>query len=243
MSANRNRRLGKEIQDVQKDTHSGITLELLDPAEMTSLKGIFKGPPDTPYEGGTFIVDIRIPNEYPFQPPKMKFDTKIWHPNVSSVTGAICLDTLGTAWSPILTLKSALISLQSLLASPEPKDPQDAEVARMLITDPEAFAEMAKQWAVKYADAPDNKSGSGVSPADNVKRQEERRKRQEEAERLAQYKGYSPVLVDRFTDMGFDVPTIVAAFDSVGIDRNNGQDYNLPETQVGHVTAKLFDEV
>ena len=34
-----------------------------------------------------------------------------------------CLDTN-------LTLKSSLISLQSLLQSPEPSDPQDAEVAK-----------------------------------------------------------------------------------------------------------------
>ena len=47
-------------------------------------KGTIFGPKDTCYEGGTFSVDIEIPQEYPFKPPKMKFDTKIWHPNISS---------------------------------------------------------------------------------------------------------------------------------------------------------------
>lgn len=63
-------------------------------------------------------------NQYPFVPPKMRFITKVWHPNVSSANGAICLDILKDQWSPALTLKTALLSLQALLASPEPNDPQ-----------------------------------------------------------------------------------------------------------------------
>lgn len=78
---------------------------------------------DTCYEGGIFQVDIVIPQEYPFKPPKMKFDTKIWHPNISSQTGAICLDILKNEWTPALTIRTALISLQALLCAPEPDDP------------------------------------------------------------------------------------------------------------------------
>ena len=95
---------------------------------------------DTPYAGGTFIVDIEIPADYPFKPPKvrstsfnqvlqMKFETKLWHPNVSSQTGAICLDILKNEWTPALTIRTALISLQALLCAAEPDDPQDAVVA------------------------------------------------------------------------------------------------------------------
>jgi len=53
---------------------------------LTHLQGQFFGPPDTPYAGGKFFIDIRIPSDYPFKPPIMKFTTKIWHPNVSSQT-------------------------------------------------------------------------------------------------------------------------------------------------------------
>jgi ubiquitin-conjugating enzyme (huntingtin interacting protein 2) len=86
-------------------------------------KGQIRGPQDSPYEGGTFIIDIQIPNDYPYKPPKMQFETPIWHPNISSRTGAICLDILKDEWSPALTIRTALISLQALLCAPEPDDP------------------------------------------------------------------------------------------------------------------------
>jgi hypothetical protein len=86
-SSNRNRRIAKEIADIQNDQHSKIVVE---PAgngdDLTHLRGQFFGPPDTPYEGGSFTVDIKIPSEYPFRPPVMRFETKLWHPNVSSQT-------------------------------------------------------------------------------------------------------------------------------------------------------------
>lgn len=63
---------------------------------------------------------------YPFEPPKMRFETKIWHPNISSQTGAICLDILKDQWSPALTIKTALLSIQALLSAAEPTDPQVA---------------------------------------------------------------------------------------------------------------------
>lgn len=78
---------------------------------MRHWKGKIFGPSDTPYDGGIFYVNIEIPPDYPFKPPKMKFDTKVWHPNISSQTGAICLDILRNEWTPALTIRTALISL------------------------------------------------------------------------------------------------------------------------------------
>jgi len=103
------------------------------------------------YTGGIFKVDIVIPQEYPFKPPKMKFDTKIYHPNISSQTGAICLDILKNEWTPALTIRTALISLQALLCSPEPDDPQDAEVAKVYKTNKPLYDKTAKEWTQKYA--------------------------------------------------------------------------------------------
>ena len=96
--------------------------------------------------------------------------------------GAICLDTLSSAWSPVLTIKSALLSLQSLLSTPEPKDPQDAEVAGLLTRNPKEFERVAHEWAVKHAGAPKKESGEG-SGGDRTESKKEKKQRSKEEER------------------------------------------------------------
>jgi len=84
-------RLNKELKEVAKiDENAGVRAVQINNSER-HLLGTINGPEGTPYDGGVFEVDIVIPNQYPFEPPKMKFITKIWHPNISSQTGAICL--------------------------------------------------------------------------------------------------------------------------------------------------------
>jgi len=145
-------RLLKELSDIARtDDESGVHAIPVSVSNNRHLKGTINGSEGTPYEGGIFDVDITIPKSYPFEPPKMKFMTKIWHPNISSQTGAICLDILKDQWSPALTIKTALLSLQALLCSPEPDDPQDAEVARMYKTDRDNYERTAKFWTDTYA--------------------------------------------------------------------------------------------
>ena len=174
--------------------------------------------------------------------------------------GAICLDTLSSQWSPVLTIKSALISLQSLLSTPEPKDPQDAEVASMLIRNPAEFEHKARQWAVKSAGATPKEvaEGSGGATAESITRKRQEAKQNEEKVKMAacvrplyveattvnkpRYHGYNKDLVDRFVAMGFDVEAVVGAFEYVGIDKMGGEDYELEEAYMGDITARLFGE-
>ena len=143
-------RIKKEYQDIIKEKNSNVQVKLVS-NDYRHWKGRIKGPIDTCYQGGIFDVDIIIPDDYPFKPPKMKFDTKIWHPNISSVTGAICLDILKNEWTPALTIRTALISLQALMCEPVPNDPQDAVVAKQYMSDIKLFNETAKHWVEEYA--------------------------------------------------------------------------------------------
>ncbi|KAH9815876.1 ubiquitin-conjugating enzyme/RWD-like protein [Melampsora americana] len=193
--ANRSRRVMKEIQDCQKDINlSNINIEPIG-SDMSKLRGKFPGPPNSPYEGGIFEVSIDIPDRYPFEPLKMKFITKVYHPNISSQSGAICLDILKDAWSPVLTLKTTLVSLQSLLCSPEPNDPQDAEVAKVYLTDRSTFERTARYWTETYAKPTKSSNSSSSFNFNNL-----------DEITLA---GLNPAYVHQFESMGFQRHQII----------------------------------
>ncbi|RXG69447.1 Ubiquitin-conjugating enzyme E2 K [Armadillidium vulgare] len=145
-------RIKREFKEVIKSDEAQrctINIELV-ADNYKDLRGKIAGPPDTPYEGGTFHLEIKVPETYPFSPPKVKFLTRIWHPNISSATGAICLDILKDQ-AAAMTLRTVLLSLQALLAAAEPDDPQDAVVARQYKENHSLFFKTAQYWTYFHA--------------------------------------------------------------------------------------------
>ena len=93
-----------------------------DENNITSIKALIIGPEDTPYEDGFYFFSLEFPDTYPFNNPTAKFETinqKIrFNPNLYE-GGKVCLSILGTwsgpKWSSVQTLKSVLLSIQSLM--------------------------------------------------------------------------------------------------------------------------------
>jgi ubiquitin-conjugating enzyme E2 D len=113
-------------------------------------KATIIGPSETPYAGGLFKLDLTFPTDYPFKPPHVKFDTKIYHPNVNS-SGSICLNILKTKWSPALDVERLLLSISSLLSEPNPSDPLDIDIGQLYTSNYPVFVERALRWTQLYA--------------------------------------------------------------------------------------------
>lgn len=110
---------------------------------------LLRGPPDTPYAGGKFRLCVSIPNDYPFKPPSILFDTKIYHPNIYNKE--ICIDILDKNWSPAYTLTGLLNGISSLLDHPNPNDPLDTDVGNTYKNNPSDFKKKAIEYTKKYA--------------------------------------------------------------------------------------------
>nr|XP_040019977.1 ubiquitin-conjugating enzyme E2 N isoform X2 [Gasterosteus aculeatus aculeatus] len=111
---------------------------------------VIAGPQDSPFEGGTFKLELFLPEEYPMAAPKVRFMTKIYHPNVDKL-GRICLDILKDKWSPALQIRTVLLSIQALLSAPNPDDPLANDVAEKWKSSEVEAIETAKSWTRLYA--------------------------------------------------------------------------------------------
>ena len=142
-------RLLKELNDMNRLAPPGITAGPVDTKNMYVWKGMIVGPSDTPYSGGMFFLQITFPQRYPFQPPKIKFDTQIYHCNINSC-GDICLDILKDQWSPALTIDKVLLSILALLHTPNPDDPLVPEIAQLYQSNRGQHDINARNFTLKY---------------------------------------------------------------------------------------------
>ena len=143
------KRIQKELVDFNKDPPASISAGPVND-DLFHWQATIMGPPDSPYQGGVFFLNVHFPTDYPFKPPKCTFTTKIYHPNING-NGSICLDILKDQWSPALTISKVLLSISSLLTDPNPDDPLVPEIANVYKTDRARYDATAKEWTQKYA--------------------------------------------------------------------------------------------
>eukprot|EP00076_Gallus_gallus_P029973 XP_015154298.1 ubiquitin-conjugating enzyme E2 T isoform X1 [Gallus gallus] len=156
-------RLSRELTMLSTEPPPGISC-WQSGARLDELRAQIIGAADTPYEKGIFDLEIVVPESlpmknavicrYPFEPPKIRFLTPIYHPNIDSA-GRICLDVLKLppkgAWRPSLNISTLLTSIQLLMVEPNPDDPLMADISSEYKYNKQLFLINAKEWTEKYA--------------------------------------------------------------------------------------------
>ncbi|KAI6786013.1 uncharacterized protein J7T54_006352 [Emericellopsis cladophorae] len=110
----------------------------------------FEGPPQSPYQSGIFHLLCDYPLDYPAAPPKIRFLTRVYHPNISP-DGQVCIDILSGNWSPALISEAVVISILSLLSDPETVDPLVPEIAATFLQDRPLYERNARLYTMKHA--------------------------------------------------------------------------------------------
>jgi ubiquitin-conjugating enzyme E2 D len=144
------KRINKELKEIETDPPSNCTAGPKYTGNLYEWDATIIGPSNSPYAGGLFKLNVTFPEKYPFKPPKVKFVTRIFHPNINR-NGSICLDILNTNWSPALTLIKVLLSISSLLTDPNPKDPLSKEAANLYLSNIEEYNKKARMLTLQYA--------------------------------------------------------------------------------------------
>lgn len=132
-----NLRVGKEFKAYRRDVPDGIACAMNE-NDQNHWTAFIQGPEDSEYESGIFKLDIVFPDNYPSYPPKIKFITDVFHPNIYA-NGEICLDILQGNWSSSYSIVSVLMSIRSLLTDPNVKSPANAKAANYYSNDRTAF--------------------------------------------------------------------------------------------------------
>lgn len=112
----------------------------------------FKGPTETPFEGGIWKVRVELPDQYPYKSPSIGFVNRIFHPNIDELSGSVCLDVINQTWSPMFDMINIFeVFLPQLLRYPNPTDPLNGEAAAMLLREPKNYENKVKEYVQKYA--------------------------------------------------------------------------------------------
>lgn len=132
--------LAQELKNLRREPVEGCRIEEDDTNLLKWSVGIF-GPPSTIYAGGYYKATILFPKDYPYNPPKFRFDSKIWHPNIYEA-GEVCISILHAPgadeqsgelacerWTCTQNVRTILLSIISLLSEPNVNSPANVDAA------------------------------------------------------------------------------------------------------------------
>ena len=110
------KRIKKELSDIEKANEKYFEVFLAD-GNLFEWTIKVDGPPNTPYEGGIFLLEVILPRDYPFKTPQFRFKTPVYHTQIHQLHRFCCFNCQDD-WSPALTIQKLMIRLTDLLTDP-----------------------------------------------------------------------------------------------------------------------------
>ncbi|KIY48534.1 ubiquitin-conjugating enzyme [Fistulina hepatica ATCC 64428] len=148
--------LRRQLAELTKRPVEGFSAGLVDESNLLEWEVLIIG------EGGFFRARLTFPPEFPLLPPKMRFISPMWHPNIYP-DGTVCISILhapgedqygyedaGERWMPVHTLLSVI----SLLSSETPNldSPANVDAAKEVRTDFAAYKKKVRRLARRSAE-------------------------------------------------------------------------------------------
>ncbi|TFY50209.1 hypothetical protein EVG20_g11655 [Dentipellis fragilis] len=158
--------LRRQLMELTKHPVEGFSAGLVDENNLFEWEILIIGPPDTMYEGGFFKARLTFPSEFPLRPPKMRFITPMWHPNIYP-DGLVCISILhdpgedqwgyedaGERWMPVHSIESILLSVISLLSSDKPNldSPANVDAAKEVREDFSSYRKKVRRLVRRSAE-------------------------------------------------------------------------------------------
>lgn len=109
------RRVRRELAAYREDPPELAPEIALRDGELDRVLVLVRGAEDSPFRGGEYVLEIRLPPDYPNEPPTLRMLT----PSGRFETGAKICTTFSShhreTWNPLYTLRSLAISLVSFM--------------------------------------------------------------------------------------------------------------------------------
>ena len=139
-------KLTKEMPEIEKELPISVPQARLirNKGEIMDFEVEYTPDKASYWHGGKYLFSFHFPDNYPFNPPKVMCKTKIYHPNID-YDGNVCLNMLKDDWNPTYTGTSCVAGVYYLFVEPNPNDPLNHEVAKLMRENKEQFKENVKR--------------------------------------------------------------------------------------------------
>ena len=135
--------MSQEYRDVQAKEYKGVTIGYFDESDLFKWRMTIEG--EQEFAGGKFIVELDFSDNFPFQAPKIKFITKVYHPNVSK-EGGICTQALEAGWVPTKSACDVVDFVLTTFRHPSDENPQEVDIANHYKSNKTTWGAKAAEW-------------------------------------------------------------------------------------------------